>query len=303
MSLNIGSRPKLSEARSLFRGQHRFAANIIDRTFEAFGESWADEFEDALAHLFAGPGELDAAIKGYASFAMTSLRLQARFERTGEYAAKTYLEAADEVYHNESYMQTEYLPGLFLSHYLWAHHYRQVKFFETMFVDGLAVGGVKSFLEVGVGTGLYSRIALQRLQGAIGRGVDISVSSQRFAQRQMAVFGLEDRYTVDLEDVVSQTPSKSADALICVEVLEHLEDPVEFLGALRRVLKPGGKAFVTAALNAAHTDHIYLYRNANEVESHIVEAGFHVEQYFLGQAYAPPRSGVSVPLAAAFVVY
>lgn len=303
MSSDVSSRPKLARARELFRAHHRFAANIVDRSLETFGSSWADDFDEALAHLFSDDDQLSAAVKGYAAFAMTSLRLQARFERTGEYEAKTYAQAASQVYHNDSYMQAEYLPGLFLSHYLWPHHYRQLQFFGMMFLGYLEAAGVDSFMEVGVGTGLYSRIALQRNPKLIGRGVDISASSQRFAERQMAAFGFSDRYSVALEDVVTQTPGGSAQALICVEVLEHLEDPVEFLRALRRVMNAGGKAFITAALNAAHTDHIYLYRTASEVAEQLVAAGFEVEQYFVGHAYAPIRAGIPVPLAAAFVVY
>lgn len=299
----VPSRALFSEIRELFRMRHRFSADIVDRAFAIFGDVWADRFEEAIAHLFPDADSRAAAIKGYAAFAMASLRFQARFEKSGEYDFKTYAEAASEVYHNEAYMHAEYLPGLFLSHYLWPHHYRQIQFFENAFIVPLKIAGADRFLEVGVGTGLYSRIALQRLPSVAGRGIDISPSSLRFAQRQVDAFGLSDRYAVAIEDVTTETPSSSADALICVEVLEHLESPVDFLRALRRVLKPGGKAFVTAALNAAHADHIYLYRHAGDVEAQIVEAGFAIEQYFVGQASAPPRPGVPVPAVAAFVVY
>lgn len=301
--IDAAQHPLLAEVREQFRSQHRFSADIVDRAFATFGNDWADQFEEAVHTLFREAEAREAAIRGYAAFAMTSLRLQARFEQQGSYKNKTYAQAASEVYHNDVYMQAEYLPGLFMSHYLWPHHYRQIQFFQTAFVDNLRVSGVGSFLEVGIGTGLYSRIALQRLAGAVGRGIDISSSSQAFALRQLAAFGLGDRYSVDLEDVTRDTPHASAEALICVEVLEHLEDPVGFLRALRAVLKPGGKAFVTAALNAAHTDHIYLYRTAAEVEAQTLEAGFVTEQFWVGQAYAPPRPGVPTPLAAAFVVY
>lgn len=300
---HLASRPHLADLRELLLTHYRFAADIVDRSFSVFGEAWADRIDDALQKLFPTSEALSAAIKGYSSFAMTSLRLQARFERSHEYVAKTYAEAAAEVYHNPEYMQSEYLPGLFLSHYLWPHHYRQIQFFETAFLEPLRIADVPSFVEVGIGTGLYSRMALQSVPGLSGRGIDISVSSKQFAERQIDAFGLSARYRVDLEDVTKDTPDISADALICVEVLEHLEDPVEFLQALRRVLKPGGKAFITAALNAAHTDHIYLYRKAEDVEAQLVEAGFVIEQFFVGQAYAPARSGTPVPLAAAFVVY
>jgi hypothetical protein len=65
----------------------------------------------------------------------------------------------------------------------------------------------------------------------------------------------------------------------------------------------GAKAFITAALNAAHTDHIYLYRNGAEVLAHLIEAGFTLEQSYTATAYKSVSPGVPVPEAAAFLVY
>lgn len=53
---------------------------------------------------------------------------------------------------------------------------------------------------------------------------------------------------------------------------------------------------------AAYRQTQYLPGHASEVEAQLVEAGFVTEQYFVGQAYPPPRPGVPVPLAVAFVV-
>jgi hypothetical protein len=86
-------------------------------------------------------------------------------------------------------------------------------------------------------------------------------------------------------------------------VLEHLDDPVAFLRSLRLYMAPGAKAFITAAVNAAHSDHIHLYRNGNEVLDHLNEAGFTMEQCYIGAAYKPTSVGVPVPEAAAFIVY
>lgn len=302
MTRSAAMQPFLAEVDRLLRTHHRFAGEIVARSLGTFGDVWAERFHAALAAMFPDPDMLTAAVKGYADFAMTSLRLQARFERSREYQAKTYAEAAQEVYHNVEHMQSEYLPGLYLSHYLWPHHYRQLRFFETSFLEPLALQNNADFVEVGIGTGIYSRIGLQSLPGAVATGIDISTSSLGFAQRQIEAFGLADRFTTRCEDVTVATPTGSANNLICVELLEHLEDPLEFLVALRRVLVPGGRAFITAALNAAYTDHIYLYREPGEVERQLVQAGFVPEQWFVGQAYAPPRVGVPVPLAVAFVV-
>jgi hypothetical protein len=40
--------------------------------------------------------------------------------------------------------------------------------------------------------------------------------------------------------------------------------------------KPGGHAYITAAINAGHVDHIYLYRSVEQVLEHIRAAGFEI---------------------------
>jgi cyclopropane fatty-acyl-phospholipid synthase-like methyltransferase len=231
------------------------------------------------------------------------MRLQVAFERELKYKAKTHEQAASEVYFNEQHMMQEYLPGLLISHFLWPHHYRQLQFFESAFVQPMRLAGATSFMEVGIGTGLYSSLLLRKLPKVIGIGLDISPSSKRFTEAQMKALNLDNRYHVLLRDVTTSPMEPKANWLVCVEVLEHLDDPVAFLRGLRRNMEPGARAFITAALNAAHTDHIYLYRNANEVLAQLIEAGFTLEQSFVGSAYKPTSVGVPVPEAAAFIVY
>lgn len=282
---------------------HRFASGSVDRCISLFGESWAAEFEQVISSLFPNPETLIAAVKGYANFAMQSMRLQAKFERELKYKAKTHEQAASEVYFNEQHMMQEYLPGLLISHFLWPHHYRQLQFFETAFIQSMRVEGATSFMEVGVGTGLYSSLLLRKLPEVTGIGLDISPSSKKFTEAQMKAFNLTDRYHVELRDVTTAPMEHKASWLVCVEVLEHLDDPVSFLRGLRRNMEPGARAFITAALNAAHADHIYLYRNSNEVLEQLIEVGFALEQSFVGSAYKPTSPGVPVPEAAAFIVY
>ncbi len=295
--------PGLTLMNDIFRSKHRFVSGSVDRGLELFGENWATEFEQVISSLFPNPEILTAAVKGYATFAMQSMRLQAIFERELKYKTKTYSQAASEVYFNEQHMMQEYLPGLLLSHFLWPHHYRQLQFFDSAFVQSMRVAGATSFIEVGIGTGLYSSFLLSKLPNAIGLGLDISPSSKVFTEAQMKALKLASRYHVELRDITSSPLEEKTNWLICVEVLEHLDDPVTFLKELRCNMAPGARAFITAALNAAHSDHIYLYRDANEVLLHLVEAGFTLEQSFVGSAYKPPAHGVPVPQAAAFIVY
>jgi 2-polyprenyl-3-methyl-5-hydroxy-6-metoxy-1,4-benzoquinol methylase len=302
-SLHPDRHPALVRMTDALRTNHRFAADIVDRCAALFGARWADEFELVVGALFPTPEAVTAAVKGYAAFAMQSMRLQAAFERERRYKSKTYDQAAGEVYFNEQHMMEEYLPGLLLSHFLWPHHYRQIQFFDSAFVNAMRVAGASSFVEVGIGTGLYSGVLLRRLPQVRGTGFDISPHSLRFAAAQLDALGVGNRYEVELRDVTAEPTEPRAEWLVCVEVLEHLEDPVAFLRGLRATMAPGAKAFITAALNAAHADHIYLYRTAEDVLAHLSEAGFTLEQSFLGAAYRPSAPGVPVPLAAAFIVY
>ena len=285
----------------VFGERHRMNRSLVDRGRAAFGQPWEYDLDRTLQLLFGDASSMEAAAKGYTAFAMDSMRRQQTFETAREYPNKTYAEAASEVYFNDDYMRREYLPGLLLSHFLWPHHYRQLQFFDNAFAAPMSVAGVTDFCEIGVGTGLYSRRLLEALPAAIGHGYDISPTSCDFAAAHIAATGAAGRYTMHKQDVVEQ-PVQPVARLVCVEVLEHLEQPLEFLHTLRRALAPGGKAFITAAVNAANADHIYLYRHAQEVEAHLEAAGFRLEQAMAAAAYAPPAPGVPVPLAAAFVV-
>jgi 2-polyprenyl-3-methyl-5-hydroxy-6-metoxy-1,4-benzoquinol methylase len=89
--------------------------------------------------------------------------------------------------------------------------------------------------------------------------------------------------------------------LVNVEVLEHLQDPVQFLESLRTMLAPGGYGFITAAINAAERDHIYLYESPEEVQQHLEQAGFLVLEQQVDKAYEA-RDRLPAPGNVAFLV-
>lgn len=280
----------------------RFARESVRRAAEEFGAGWEQDFSAMLGHFYASDAALQDAVKGYAAFVMDSMRRQKRFEQELSYPAKTYAEAAAEVYYNDDYMRRQYLPGLLLSHYLWTHHYQQIEYFKGFFLPWLERQGVAEFAEVGVGTGIYSRLALQALPGLRGTGLDISPLSLEFTGAHVGSFGLSARYSLRQQNILDEDSPQTYRAVICVEVLEHLEDPVAFLVGLRKLTAAGGRLFVTAALNAAHADHIYLYRKPEEVLAQVEAAGLHLEHSFFANAYAPAKPGLPVPGALAMVL-
>jgi SAM-dependent methyltransferase len=295
--------PRLDALRVLLRDRYGFLKDVVDRAEAGFGPRWTASFEETLAAVFADEEELAQAADGYARFVMDLLRRQRRFEREGAYPAKSFEEAAAEVYFDHDYMTRQYLPGLLLSHFLWPHHVRHSDFFEAAFMEQMRLADDVSFAEVGVGTGLYSRLVLTGIEGARGVGLDISPSAAAFTQRHLEAFSVGDRYELRIQDILAEPLAERVEWLICIEVLEHLEDPVAFLRGLRGALAPEGRAFVTAALNAAHVDHIHLYRTVDDVVTEAVEAGFAVEQAFLANAHDPIAPGAPVPALAALVLH
>ncbi|MBF0358381.1 MAG: methyltransferase [Magnetococcales bacterium] len=299
---NLAAYQQLTKLNRLFLEKYPFMGSAIKSGFAAFGRTWADEFEELLTVMFPSEKELAAAADGYVRFALDVTRRQSRFDDDGCYPQKSFDKVAQEVYLNDNYMQSHYLPGLLLSHLLWPHHYRQSRFFIATFLRDMETMGARSFIDAGVGTGFLSRLTLQAIPEITGIGFDISPSSKKFSEHQVASFNMSHRYEVRVLDLCSTATKVESDWLISAEVLEHLEDPMLFLYKLRGILCSGGKGFITAAINAAEIDHIHLYRHPGEVKEQLQQAGFTVEQYQSIPAYKPRKADAPPPEVVAFIV-
>ena len=279
-----------------------FMLTSLKRQRQIFGGVWTAEFGETLRRFVATDDEkLEWAVKGYVNFALDGMRLQKRFEKTRVYDNKTYDEAASSVYHNKEYMFNLYLPGILLSHYLWPHHYRQFQFYKQKFLPTFLGADQREFCDIGPGTGFYSRQLLSEAADARGAAFDISASALEFSTLQVSAFDLSDNFTTHKRDIITQPSDRQWPFLVCIEVLEHLEDPLTFLRALRGMLAPGGKGLISAAVTAPNEDHIYLYNSGEEVRRQLEQAGFTVLDSQEDKAYEP-KADEPVPVNAAFIV-
>lgn len=276
----------------------RHLMSAVEKSRSRFGDKWEDDCNLIFGNAFCNENELRAATRGYIAFSNQGMRDQIAFQRSGQYRHSTFDEVADNVYFDVTYMLERYLPGLLLSHLLWPHHYAQLSFFR----DTVTKLSPKKFAEIGVGTGIYSLFALLQFPNVKGVGVDLSETSLKFAMNLLSQGDLLERYETNLCDITKTRIPIECDLLLSIELLEHLEEPVEFLKAVRLNIGVGGNAFVTAAINAAHADHIYLYKSASEVELHLKEAGLKVVDSLFELAYEPRRNSEVVPAIAAFHV-
>jgi 2-polyprenyl-3-methyl-5-hydroxy-6-metoxy-1,4-benzoquinol methylase len=250
-------------------------ASVWLQAIDRFGDNWVAECIFNLETIYGSvtsplSEEVIALLDGYAEFSYDALRNQVYYERTGRYRASSYEEVSRECYHNPDYMNRRYLPGMIVSHFVWPQHYHMQKGFKTLLLP--RVRSSRLFFEVGVGCGLYSKITLEALPHVKGVGFDISQFALDFTGQILEKFGLAERYSLANLDI-RHGYSTTCDFLICQEVLEHLEQPAEFCRWLRNLIKPGGYAYITAALNAAHSDHIYLFHTPTELEEMLRAAG------------------------------
>jgi len=200
---------------------------------------------------------------------------QVHLVRTGEYSCKSFADANEKVYGNPEVME-KYMHGLLLSQFLWKHHCSILEFFlET--IETFRGTGIDRYLEIGGGHGLYLSEAMNILGPEVSYDcLDISKTSLEMAQGFIG----HDEVTYIHSNIFDYSPDTKYDLITMGEVIEHVEEPVGLIRSLKNLLSPGGQAFITAPTNAGTIDHIYLFRNKQEILDVIDEAGFRVVRDF-----------------------
>lgn len=130
--------------------------------------------------------------------------------------------------HDEAFLDAEFLDaviatrGLEPAHAVW---------------DGLSLPG-RSLLEVGPGSGHL--LAAAHKAGRAVAAVEHSTANRKFIQD---MWGIGPLYT----DIASIPHDASFDAVVAINVLEHVYDIVGFLRSITRVITPGGVLFVSTS--------------------------------------------------------
>ena len=153
--------------------------------------------------------------------------------------------------------------------------------FEKNLFSRAAEEAPPSVLDIGCATGAL--LFFLRERGWRVTGVEISPCAG-YAKNSR---GLDVR-NLPLED--NNFPSAGFDAVLASHLIEHLNDPRSFLAEIRRVLKPGGRVFITtpnisgfqarlygARWRSAIFDHLYLF-SARTLKKLLKSEGFKIEK-------------------------
>ena len=190
------------------------------------------------------------------------------FLRSGKYANTSYKEVAQAIYGRPEVMDY-HMYGLAMAQFLWLDQYERLRFF----CDRLPSyrNSIRSYLEIGGGHGLYTRRALDILDPSTRIDLlDISESSLKLAKSMIN----SPRVNYFLEDLFEWNGEEKFDFISIAEVIEHVEKPDAMLVRVRELLQPGGAVFLTTPVNAPMIDHIYLFRNVQEIRDLVAACGF-----------------------------
>ncbi|HRQ66208.1 MAG TPA: bifunctional 2-polyprenyl-6-hydroxyphenol methylase/3-demethylubiquinol 3-O-methyltransferase UbiG, partial [Xanthomonadaceae bacterium] len=97
--------------------------------------------------------------------------------------------------------------------------------------------------DIGCGGGLLSEAMAAR--GAEVVAIDLGEDVLGVAQLHLLESGLEVDYRLSSVEDLAVAEPESFDAVTCMEMLEHVPDPAAVIEACARLLKPGGRLFLS----------------------------------------------------------
>ena len=112
---------------------------------------------------------------------------------------------------------------------------------RTNFIMEKVNGSNPKILDVGCGGGILSE-ALAKA-GAQVTGLDLSEASLQTARQHAKLQSLEIDYRYERVEDIAQKHAGKFDAVVCMEMLEHVPDPGKVVAACAQALKPSGHAF------------------------------------------------------------
>lgn len=228
-----------------------------------------------LCSLYGDRPDLDNIVDAYLIFVSNVFKEEIRFRRTGNYRYARFQEVNESVYSNPHYM-TRHIIGLALSQILWPNHRKMYLFFK----ERIKKERGNDYLEVGPGHGLFLAEALRVGSFDRYRAVDVSETSISLCRSLLTNFSRAAHFDLKFEvmDICDYTESGRYDFVTFGEVMEHLEDPSTIVRKIYDLLRPHGGMYLSTCCNCPVIDHIFLFKDVDEIRRVFHETGFLIQE-------------------------
>lgn len=234
------------------------------------------QFAEELSAILNGSllKEEKDRINGAASYnkmCMDFLKEQIRFRKTGKYRIEDAAIARTEVY-NDTTVMRYYMVGLLISYLFWPNHFELYNFF----INNLPENEIKSYLEVGVGHGLFTSTMLKKYGGISATIVEISETSISTAKEVFKAFRI-DKSKIQFmhQDFLKANLGKNVfEYIIMGEVLEHVNNATAFMEHTKKLLADDGSLYISTAANSPALDHVFHFHNVKEIRDLFHKTGF-----------------------------
>ena len=129
---------------------------------------------------------------------------------------------------------------------------RQARMTESIIYRNVDFSKMDKVIEVGCGVGAQTEILLRRYPELFVHGIDLNDKQLKAAKPRLDQLSFaKDRFQIEEMDASKMTfKDSSFDGAFLCWVLEHVPNPSEVLKEVHRVLRPGGKVFITEVMNS-----------------------------------------------------
>lgn len=135
----------------------------------------------------------------------------------------------------------------------------------------------KKVLDVGCGGGILAES--MAATGAQAKGIDLSEKALKVADLHSLESGVQVQYEyISAEDLAKKEPGQY-DVVTCMEMLEHVPDPLSIIKSCAALVKPGGKVFFST-LNRNPKSYLFAIIGAEYV-LRILPKGTHDYKKFI----------------------
>lgn len=254
----------VSSVAQLNKLQNKF----LEHSMHLLSDSDLEMLDAYLKYCLDNGLSFEFLAEAYDLFSKDTLKEQVFFIKHKRYRYSTYEEVASYVYQNDEYM-SKYMYGLALTSFLWPNHLQVFKFFR----DKLPKDSKGNYLDIGPGHGLFMMEAM-RLSSYINFwGIDISPTSVEITQNILSSghFGQFKNFNIINDDFLSWNTNEKFDAIVMGEVLEHVENPRDFLYKVQNLSNISSYIYLTTAINSPVIDHIYLFESKEHL-IHLIES-------------------------------